>query len=538
METVLISVGAIVPMLLLLVVIHELGHFATARSLGVKVLEFGVGFPPRAFGFYTGRTRVLISPDTHFVNLDGMASLHTGQLVKVTSSEDTAGNLVAEVIEGPRPGPGLLGRLSGRSSGNSESIQDYARDDWLKHNGKVRAVEDGSIVLADMLYSVNWAPLGGFVRLAGESNPDVPRSLAGKGVGTRFLILVAGPLMNAILPIIFFTLLLMLPQDVVVGQLEVAKVADGSPAQEAGVKPGDIIVQADGRTIENVGDLAHAVQLNGGSAMEWLIVRSGREQILQLQPGYGRPPGQWLAGIFIDDTTGHVTVTGVAPDSAAAAAGVQVADVVISAGERAVETSDALVEAINASEGSHMVWLVSRGGLEQEIQITPRFDQPEVELFFTGETTRLINPHTERRSNPPWVAFKDSFVKTWEVVILIKQAIFGAISHGSAPQLSGPIGIAGAAGELTQQAGFLGWMFMAILLSISLAILNILPVPPLDGGHLVFVVLEWVRRGKRVPPEREGLVHLIGFVVLIGLIILISANDVIRLIEGRSFLGG
>ena len=62
MESVLIAVGAMVPMLLLLVVVHELGHFATARSLGVKVLEFGVGFPPRAFGFYTGRTRVLISP--------------------------------------------------------------------------------------------------------------------------------------------------------------------------------------------------------------------------------------------------------------------------------------------------------------------------------------------------------------------------------------------------------------------------------------------------------------------------------------------
>ena len=104
MEAVLISIGAIVPMLLILVVVHEFGHYATARSLGVKVLEFGVGFPPRAFGFYTGRTRVLISPDTRFVNLDGMASLHTGQLVKVISSEDTAGNLVAQVIEVPTPG--------------------------------------------------------------------------------------------------------------------------------------------------------------------------------------------------------------------------------------------------------------------------------------------------------------------------------------------------------------------------------------------------------------------------------------------------
>ena len=81
-------------------------------------------------------------------------------------------------------------------------------------------------------------------------------------------------------------------------------------------------------------------------------------------------------------------------------------------------------------------------------------------------------------------------------------------------------------------------MAITILLSINLAILNILPIPMLDGGRLVFVVLEWLRRGKRVPPEKEGMVHLIGFVVLIGLIVIISANDISRLVQGQSFLGG
>ena len=76
------------------------------------------------------------------------------------------------------------------------------------------------------------------------------------------------------------------------------------------------------------------------------------------------------------------------------------------------------------------------------------------------------------------------------------------------------------------------------MLSINLAIINILPIPMLDGGRLVFVILEWVRRGKRVPPEREGLVHLIGFAFLIGVILLISANDITRLIQGKSLLGG
>ena len=91
---------------------------------------------------------------------------------------------------------------------------------------------------------------------------------------------------------------------------------------------------------------------------------------------------------------------------------------------------------------------------------------------------------------------------------------------------------------MTREGGLRGWLVLAILFSINLAILNILPIPMLDGGRLVFVILEWLRRGKRVPPEKEGLVHLIGFVMLIGLIILISAKDIQRLIQGGSPLGG
>ena len=99
MGTALIAIGAIVPMLLILVVIHELGHFATARLMGVKVLEFGVGFPPRALGWYTGRTRVLLDLDTRFIGIGSAVELSSGQFVKVSSSEDVHGNLVARTVE-------------------------------------------------------------------------------------------------------------------------------------------------------------------------------------------------------------------------------------------------------------------------------------------------------------------------------------------------------------------------------------------------------------------------------------------------------
>jgi regulator of sigma E protease len=455
METVLISIGAMVPMLLVLVVVHELGHYFTARSLGVKVLEFGVGFPPRAFGFYTGKTRVAISPHTRFVNMDGVAGLRQGRFVKVTSSEDSEGNLVARVIEAPLASSGLIRGLQGLAGGGEKEEEDgpaspAVSDDWLKHEGKVREVGDGSFLLSDMLYSMNWTPLGGFVRLAGESNPAVPGSLAGRGVGTRFLVLVAGPLMNAILPIVFFTILLMLPQEVIVGQLSVKEIVSGSPAQAAGMQPGDIVLSAGGDEFDNVSSLVRTINLNGGSPIELSVLRNGQVEVLEVRPEFDGEGGRWLVGI----------------------------------------------------------------------------------------STELVNERTESRSSAPWIAFRDSFVNTWELLVLVKQGITGAFSSGSAPQFSGPVGIAQITGEFTREGGLAGWLAITILLSINLAIINILPIPMLDGGRLVFVVLEWVRRGKRVPPEKEGLVHLIGFVALLGLIVLITANDIARLVQGHSFLGG
>ena len=448
METVLIAVGTLVPMLLILVVVHELGHFFTARALGVKVLEFGVGFPPRAFSIYAGKTRVLIDPYTRFVNLQGLADLRLGQLVKVCSTEDSHGNLVARIIEAPRH----KRRFQRHAPEEIGARKDAAPDDLLKHEGKVRAVEPdgGSFILADMMYSVNWAPLGGFVRLAGESNPDIPRSLASKGTGTRFLVLVAGPLMNAILPVVIFAILFMIPQEVTVGQVLVSQVGIDSPAAAGGLRSGDVIVRAGGYKIENRIDLTRSINLNGGSAMEWLIIRDGVQQSLRVKPQFDSDSSRWLVGIL--------------PDLA---------------------------------------------------------------------DSRVVN-----RAKPPWEAIPQGFVSTWESLVLMKQAITGAVSEGSTPELSGPIGIAQLTGEVTREGGLTGWLAIAVLLSINLAIFNILPIPMLDGGRLVFVILEWLRRGKKVPPEKEGLVHLVGFALLLSAILVISANDINRLVQGSSFLGG
>ncbi len=444
-STVVIAIASFIPLLLLLVVIHELGHFFTAKWFGVKVLEFGVGYPPKAFGFYTGRTPVLVDQHTQFVNVADAQALRNGQLVRVSSGEDQDGNLVARIIEVPPQGSRRKG---------AQSLQELSSDEYLKHEGKVREVSGNTVMLADMLYSVNWTPLGGFVRLAGESNPAVPRSLASKGVGPRAVVLAAGSFMNAILPLVIFTLLFMIPHDVTVGNVMVSKVVPGSPAEKAGMQPDDFILQAGGREVDNRRDLIRMITLSAGSEMEWMVERGGRQVRRQVL-----------------------------------------------------------------------------------IRVTPRTNPPEGQGA-TGIAIELVNPRVERLWDPPWTAAYRSVTDTWELLVLLKREVSSWFSGGKAPELSGPIGIAQITGEVTQQGGFRGWLILAILFSINLAILNILPIPMLDGGRLLFVGIEWVRRGKRVPPEKESLVHLIGFVVLIGLILWISAIDINRLVQGVSPLGG
>ena len=440
METFLFAVGTLAPLLLILVVVHELGHFATARAIGVKVLEFGVGFPPRVFGIYTGRTQVLLHTRTRFIGLDGPQSLRPGQQVKVASVEEDDLGLVAVEVE--------LHHKQDREEEPSHFNRPV--DHLLWHEGKIRSVNGGYIELADMLYSVNLIPLGGFVRLAGENNPTVPQSLASRGPGSRIMVLAAGAVMNALLPLLIFTIMFMLPQEEAVGRLAVTEVIGSSPAAAAGVQSGDIFVSANGQVIESRVDLTREINLNGGSELTATVERKGRLLTLPLTPAFDTGSSQWRVGVAVD--------------------------------------------------------------LTEE---------------------RLVS-----RSRPFWEAIPASFSATWDLLVLLKQTVGGMISHGAAPQLSGPVGIAQMTGEISREGGFIGWLTVGILLSVNLAIINILPFPMLDGGRIVFVVIEWLRRGKRISTEKENLVHLIGLVVLVGGIAAITVNDVARIIEGVSIFGG
>ncbi|MBH39550.1 MAG: RIP metalloprotease RseP [Chloroflexi bacterium] len=438
-QAILIAIGSFLPMLVMLVVIHELGHYFTAKWLGVKVLEFGVGYPPRAFGIYTGKTKVLLTEETQLINLPNANLLNVGSLVRIYSESTPEGLLIAKAI--------LVQGANGKFPSNPELT--LSNTNLLQHEGKIKSAAIDHLIISDMLYSLNWTPLGGFVRLAGENDPSIPQSLASKSPLSRAIILVAGSVMNAIFPIVVFAILFMIPHDTVTGNVIISDISPDSPAAMSGLTPGDHIVSTDGKMIKSTSDLIQSITFNAGSEMEWIV---------------------------------------------------------------------------------------SRGGSPVSILITPRVDPPEGQGA-TGIRIELANTVTTKQFHPPWTALALGATSTWDMLVLMKQEISRWISGTANPEFSGPIGIAQITGEITTQGGARGWLMLSILISINLAILNILPIPMLDGGRLLFVIIEWVRRGKRIPAEKEGLVHIIGFAALIALVILVSANDINRLLQGGSLLG-
>ena len=427
-----------VVVLLVLVVVHELGHFAVAKLAKVRVLEFGVGFPPR-----------------------------------------------------------VLSRQWG-----------------------------------DTTYSLNLLPLGGFVRMVGEEDPTDPGSLARRSAPVRLAVLAAGSGMNALLPLLLFTIVFMLPQDTIVTRVAVLDVADGSPAQRAGVRPGDVITHADGRRLDNSFGLQAAVQRRLGADTTWTVDREGRVLELHIAEARVAPPqGQGATGIMLAD--GRVSVASVAGGSPAGQAGLLAGDLFLRVGSSGVigdgDAQAALDAWVEGSPGEPVPIVVLRGGTLTSLAAEPEADALDGLSF-------AVRP-TERRSEPVWRAVPMSFRQTWDVLVIFRNEISRIVARASSIVLVGPVGIARITSEVAE-AGLSPLIQWAALLSINLAIVNLLPIPALDGGRIMFVLIELARGGRRLAPEKERIAHMVGFAILISAIVAISIGDIRRLISGGSVFGG
>ncbi len=535
-----------------LVILHELGHLLVARRFGVKVIEFGFGFPPKAGGLWTGRTEVKLTPLTRFDFPEGRDGLRRGRVVTVMTMPGDNGEIAARTIRD--------------HSGKADADERVHGGQLIF--GKLREATDGSITISEMLWSFNWLPLGGFVRMIGEEDPNAPGSLASKPRIQRIAVMAAGAGVNLIIPFVLFPVILLIPQQVTVGDVILTNVLPGSPAELAGLKAGDKVLKVDGRKVEQTADLQQAVTVKLGGESTWEVLKAlpdpfpqpGAEayqypdppEKITLKPRW-KPPRRQVVDVATDETT-QITLTKA-----------RLYDTATGLNDRLRvvpgEPADTLRE-ISVEDARRFSPLIVPG---DELKVVVEVKDPRQEIAFVdarrhdsrlglnlylqegavGVTMQTARAQTVTRSLPPWEAVPEGLRGAMDVIVLTKNGIL-AMALGSrnpafaGPSTVGPIGIGQLTGEVaTADATFVAKLVtlasLAGALSFSLAVINILPIPALDGGRVLFVVIEWARRGKRVSPQREGLVHLIGFIVLLTFIALVSIKDILRIFRGESF---
>jgi regulator of sigma E protease len=235
-----------------------------------------------------------------------------------------------------------------------------------------------------------------------------------------------------------------------------------------------------------------------------------------------------------------VSIGEVVAGTPAQAAGWQAGDQFLRIGGRDITTQQDLADAIKAAAGTPVQVELRRHGQTITTTVTPR--QSDQIPTGQGSTGITVSAQAVAVREPVWRAIPDGFRETGRGIADICTGLVHLVrgqQPGGVNNVTGPIGIAQVVGEVVQQATIPIWVVvfnLTAFISINLGILNLLPIPALDGGRLLFVVIEWVRRGKRVPPEREGMVHLIGMAVLLTIFVLVAFVDIQRILDGRSIL--
>jgi regulator of sigma E protease len=372
-------------------------------------------------------------------------------------------------------------------------------------------------------YRVSLVPLGGYVRMAGdtpeENQPANPDEFLSRPKWQRFLILVAGPFMNLLIAVAFVATVSMIGTQSFISTPVIGEVTPGKPAARAGLLAGDRIVAMNGEKIEDFDDMRLAIGMHAGSLLRVDYLRNGQLHTTTMTPDketseFG-PVGR--AGIlpYFDTTVGRVT-----PGSPAAAAGLRSGDRIVGVNGKSVSQLAELDPLLKASNRSVIGIDVVRGGTRFHTTLAAAKPDPSEPSY------RGFIPPTELRKLALVPAIEDSVAQNWKMLrytFITLGRLFRA--EGSVKELSGPISIARISGEMLRR----GWISMVLLMamiSLQLGVMNLLPIPVLDGGHIMILMIEGVARRDLSLRVKER-IQQAGFAVLAALMLVVLYNDVI-----------
>lgn len=503
----------------ILVFIHELGHFLVAKWSGVRVEKFSLGFGKRLLGFRRGETEYLV------------CMLPLGGYVKMYG-EGSEGNFIVDKVD-----PGSDAERAGFQSGDRIVAIDGLDLKSFERWKSLEATLDKEPE-REFLFTIERDDKKVEIKAKPQSVPgpytysekEYPRGFSNQPILNRLLIVIAGPFMNFLLPFIFLPIVFMigitvpayLEQTPVIGF-----VAPDSPASEAGFQKGDKIVDIEGSEVSNWKDVNIQLQTNPDAMLNITVDRNGALETIPVK-AVASPEG--IVAIGFGEPI-KAQVGGVVPGTPADQAKLERGDKILAVNGTPVADWEQMSGIIKESAGKEVSLLIERNGNEITTNIIPE-TSPE-----TGKGAIGISPYQEEIVKKYGFfeaivnGFKEAFNMIVEVVTLLfgflYKLVTGKIALGTAGKsLAGPILIAKVSGAAAE-TGIAQLLQFTCFISINLAVINLFPIPMLDGGHVLYLGIEAIKR-KPLSQRSLEISQRIGLTLLIFIMFLAIYNDISR----------
>lgn len=365
----------------------------------------------------------------------------------------------------------------------------------------------------ETLFQLRLIPLGGFCNMEGEEErSEVEGSFSKASIPKRIAVVAAGGLVNIIFALlIYFTLMSCVGNNV---SNVIDTVVPNYSAQTAGLQENDKILKIDGKKIKNKADLDEALEQSNGNELSILIERDGKEQELKIKPTEEKYN---YTGIAVNTSNDKLTeIAALYPNSPGEKQGLQAKDIIIAINDNPVENNaQKLVDYINLSIGEEIKFTVERNGENLDITIMPDV----MSNYLLGVNLKMAENNF---INNIYYAFFDTGEFAISIVDNLRLLFSGGVSID---QLMGPVGISDV---VAQTNGLADFIYILALISISLGFTNLLPFPPLDGGKIVILLIEAIRR-KPLKEKTEINIQLVGFIFLMSLMVYVTYNDILRI---------